>query len=374
MRLARPLAALGAALAALILAAGPAHARGVPPGFVGMNADGPLLDGRVNLPSELRAMRASGVETVRFALNWSLAQPLPPGSARPAGWADVNGVPTHWAPVDRIMAALGVQHLRILPVILQSPVWARLRPPQEWSPPTPPARTRYAAFCAALVRRYGPTGSFWVSRPRTQRSPVVDWQIWNEPNGTLFWAQKHGIPDYVRLLVPAARAIHVADRRARVVLGGLVGLSWHALDEVYRRGGGSSFDVAAIHPFTRKLDDVVLLVQRARQVMARHHDARKSLDLTEISWTSGARTLRRTFGYDETEAGQARRVAAAFTRLAADRARYRLGLVSWYTWLSADRDRSYPFDFSGLRTLRDGKVRDKPAFAAFSAVARRLRR
>lgn len=361
-------------LAALALGPTVAQARSVPPGWTGVTADGPLLDGRANLDAELALMRSSGVETARVAVYWSATQPLRPGSRRPVGWGSIGGVPTRWDAIDHVMAALGAHGLRVLPVVLQAPVWARLRRGQEWSPPTPRAYARYGAFLTALVRRYGPAGRFWASRPRAARAPVRDWQVWNEPNGGRFWTVQPGMPSYTRLLKVAHRAIHAGHPRARTVLAGLVGLSYRALEEVYRRGGRRSFDVAAIHPFTRRLDDVILLVRRAREVMRAHGDARKPLDLTEISWTSARGKATTSFGYDETEAGQARRVSAALTTLAKVRRRYGLERVLWYTWLSMEREKSYPFDWSGLRALTVRGVRSKPALRAFATAARRLER
>ena len=70
--------------------------------------------------------------------------------------------------------------------------------------------------------------------------------------------------------------------------------------------------------------------------------------------------------------GQAELLRAGIRRLAEARRRLKLQRVMWYTWLSRYRSSEWP-DYSGLRKLR-GKPRRTPAFRAFKAVARDLRR
>ena len=81
--------------------------------------------------------------------------------------------------------------------------------------------------------------------------PIREWQIWNEPNQPVFnWSDQPFAADYVALLRDAGAAIKAVDPGAKIVLAGLVGTSWTALQTVYQAGGKSLFDVVAIHPFT----------------------------------------------------------------------------------------------------------------------------
>jgi hypothetical protein len=55
------------------------------------------------------------------------------------------------------------------------------------------------------------------------------------------------------------------------------------------------------------------------------------------------------------------------------RASLGLGRIFWYTWATVDRNSKNSFDYSGLRTqLPSGRFTDKPALAAFRAMARRF--
>lgn len=334
----------------------------VPASFFGVMADGPLLGGApdVDLGAELRLMRSSGAGSVRLAVYWSDVQPR-------AGVLD-------WSAVDRFMAAAVAARLDVLPVVLRTPAWAAANPSDPASPPGDPAT--YAAFLRALIGRYGPHGTFWPANASLPRRPVREWQVWNEPDITKYWSVPGAwAPGYVRLLRAAHSAIRRADPHAKVVLAGLTNRSWIDLRRVYAAGGRRLFDVAAAHPFSRRVANVVKIVDLVRKEMRRHGDARKALLLTEVSWSSGEGHSTFNYGWETTERGQAARVRAALTALAARRARDRIAGLYWYTWLSPAIGGADSFDYGGLRRL-DGAGRSvsKPALAAFRATARRLER
>lgn len=357
----RSFLALCALLAIACCAPAGAAAR-VPASFFGVMADGPLLGGApgVDLAHELRLMRSSGAGSVRLAVYWSDAQPQP-------GVLD-------FSTADRFMAAAAAARLDVLPVVLRSPAWAAANPSDPASPPRDPAT--YAAFLRALIQRYGPHGTFWPANPSLPRRPVREWQVWNEPDITKYWSVSGAwAPGYVRLLRVAHAAIRRADPRAKVVLAGLTNRSWIDLRRVYAAGGGRWFDVAAAHPFSRRVANVVKIVDLVRTEMRRHGDARKQLLLTEVSWSSGQGHSTFNYGWETTERGQAARIRSALRALVARRARDRIAGLYWYTWLSPAIGDADSFDYGGLRRL-DGAGRpvSKPALAAFRSTARRLER
>lgn len=371
---------VAAVVAALAVLAAPASAaeRRVPFGFMGMavNSDPGQPDFR---QSELELMVSSGVESLRTAFNWSVAQPyrrredVPPDQLY-RFQHEANGVPTDFGPTDRIVEAAARRHLRVLPAVLVAPPWAARHPYKANSPPRGPQN--YARFMGALVRRYGANGSFWRERGYLPRLPIRDWQIWNEPNQHLyFWSDQPFAPTYVVLVREARRAIKREDPGARVILAGLVGESDKALAEIYRqRGARGYFDVVAIHPFTRRVKHVVQLLDMARRVMRRYGDARKPLVVTELSWPSAHGRLRRYYGSEVTEREQAERVVSGYRTLAANRRRLNLKAVYWFTWSGSERPEEGAFAFAGLRKpgRRSGTWVSKPALGAFRSTARYL--
>jgi hypothetical protein len=357
------------------LPSGAAAAKKVPSSFMGVVADGPLLtDPSVDYGDQLDTMVGGGVQTIRTSFNWSGVQPYATLADVPAAQRDrfrkVHGVPTDFTTTDSLVSTAAARHMRVLPVLIWAPDWAAISPGHIASPPKHPAD--YARFAAALVDRYGPRGSFWREHPTLPKMAISHWQIWNEPSFQQFWSEQPWAPGYVKLLKASRKAIRKADPHAKVVLAGLPNRSWTALAKVYRAGGRGQFDVAAFHPFTDKVSGVKTILQRDRKVMAANGDRRKPLFVTELSWTAAKGKTHQTYGNEQTELGQAQRLSAAYTMLAKQRKRLRVERVYWYTWLSYDRDRFYPFDWAGLIRLKGRTVSAKPAFKAYRRTALRL--
>lgn len=350
------------ALCALVPAT--AQARSVPEGFFGVMTDGALLTrDDASLASEFALMKASGVETVRPVVYWADMQPTQDG-------------PLVTTTLDRIIGEAAKNGMRVVPVVLRAPAWARIQPSNIASPPKDPAT--FAAFMTQLVARYGPAGQFWSENPAIPVSPQHDWQIWNEPNLNTYWSSP--VPfgkGYVALLKAAHDAIKKADPQSTVILCGFGNASWTALAAAYKAGlKGSMFDIAATHPFSARVSNVLKIVKLNRQVMARNGDAKKPIDISEMTWasaTGGPATDISDFSV--TPVQQATNLTAAYTALMAKRRAWHIDTVIWSTWLTSDGiDGSINlFDWSGLRKLDPadpaGEPISKPALAAYAKLA-----
>ena len=366
-----------AVLASLALPA-MASAGPVPRGFVGMNADGPLFGGHVNVARQLGWMVSSGVERLRVAFNWAMAQPY-------AAWSDVpadqmsnfrpgpGGVPTDFAATDEIVSLAAQRHLSLLPVVVDAPKW-------DGSPKgnhIQPARDRpYARYIKALVKRYGRHGTFWTANPGLPRWPVVTWQVWNEPDTGFYWDTPRFARSYVSLLRVAYHAIKRADPSATVVLASLVNYGWRDLASIYRvRGAGRLFDVVSSNPYTSKPSGVITILRRMRRVMDRHGDHGKRLLATEVGWPSALGKTDQNFGFNTTKKGQARKLRQLLPMLAANRRSLGLAGFYYYTWIGTDqRNAPSSFDFSGLLHFdrATDRVYTKPAYRAFRRTALQL--
>jgi hypothetical protein len=341
-------------LSLLAVPAGTAAAadRRVPPGWLGVTADGPLAP---TDDAEWNRMPGAGVETVRVALRWAALEPRP-------GAFD-------FSTADAMIAAAVARGLPVLPVIQQAPPWAAVRPADPTSPPRDPAAVE--AFFAALVARYGPTGAFWGLRPDLPRLPIRAWQVWNEPNHSGFWSEQPFAPSYVRTLRAAATGIRRADPGAKVVLAGLTNKSWRALAELYDAGARGQFDVLALHPYTARPVDVLRLVRLSRREMRANGDRRLPVWITELSWPAAQGRVPSTLKFDVDDRDQSVLLGRALRLLASARTRMRIQRVFWYTWLSSERGPS-EFDWAGLRRVRDGRNVGTPALRRFRRVARKL--
>lgn len=161
-------------------------------------------------------------------------------------WADVEREPGvyDWSVFDRWVDGAAARDLRLLPIVLGTPAWARRASCAE-EPACPPGDVDdYAAFAGAAAARYAARG-------------LHTWQLWNEPNSGLFWIDPDPA-EYADLLAASATAIRAADPEARVVSGGLAALAPREdvvgarrfLRAVCARGVCDQLDVFAYHPYT----------------------------------------------------------------------------------------------------------------------------
>lgn len=368
--MARPLAVLSATLL-LGLAAAPvadAGRRSVPVGFYGAVWDREVASAPAAVQdAQWGRMAASGVESVRLVFSWAEAQPDP---AAPPGFAST----------DPVVARATAHGIRLLPVVIYAPEWARELPERFNSPPARP--DGYAAYLRALVGRYGPRGSFWAEHPELERRPVREWQVWNEPQLRFQWngpdEDGDGRADdferrYGELLRASYRALKQADGGAKVVLAAATNVSWEVLEDLYAKGGiGGSFDVAAVHPFTGSAARALRVVRLFRRVLRRHGDARTPLWVTELGFPAAKGRARSRSPLQVTDRGMAARLTRAYALLARRRRGrdVRVSRAYWYTWASSYAGDAI-FDYAGLLRFDGSGFRARPALAAYRASARR---
>ena len=360
---------LSAILALALSSSAGAAQRQVPQGFFGVMVDGVMMDRTpAGLQREFDVMAANGVETVRYVIYWADLQPNKAGDV-PAGWVSGrNGVPTDVSITDRFFEQAARHGMRVIPVVLRSPKWASENPKLYAAPPSDD--DAYAAFLGTLVDRYGPSGSFWAEHADVPRRPQRSWQIWNEPNIDRYWASPKPFErHYVRLLRTARKTIKATDPGAKIILCGFANDSWRPFARAYRAGIRPYFDVAAVHPFSGKLSNVIKIVRLNREVMAKYGDRAKRLEISELTWPSAKGKTKNHVGWETTEQGQAERLRAAFRALTKKRTAWKLDSLIWSTWLTPDDRSNNSFDWSGLRKLNwsdpYGEPISKPALQAF---------
>ena len=344
----------------------------VPQGFVGVDADGPLLNATsgVNFDQQLNLMVASGVQSIRVAFSWGAAQPYATEADVPVAdssqYTDIGGVPTDFAATDAIVAAAAQRRISILPTVLYAPSWdARPNAGRGGGFAQPRTDGPYAAYLTALIGRYGPKGTFWAQNPSIPRMPIREWQIWNEPDVTAYWNAPFA-RTYVALLKAAHTAIKRADPGAKVVLGALTGYAWTGLRQIYRISGARNlFDVVSVDAYTKLPANVIRFMQFVRGVMNAHGDRAKPLLATEISWPSSVGEGQVNYDFDTTPAVQASNLTTLLPLLGKDRAALGLAGFDWYTWIGAESRGAPGFNFAGLLKVHDGVVTAKPALAAF---------
>jgi hypothetical protein len=176
------------------------------------------------------------------------------------------GIHTYdWTELDQFVSALAQHDLRWYATISPGAGWAgsgRASPPDDQHIPD------YAAFGAALAKRYGDGGSFSQAHPELPYEPVRDFEIWNEPDLARFWVDDPSTaPErYGRMVAAAIPAIHAVDPSARIDAGALAprgAAAW--LGEMVQSNPGLRGEISTVsfHPYgltaQRSLDRIVTL-------------------------------------------------------------------------------------------------------------------
>jgi hypothetical protein len=292
---------------------------------------------------QFQRLRTGGVDSVRIPIGWSAVQPVPGGTP-------------DWSSVDPLVSGATQAGINVLPFVYGAPAWAVIPGVVPGShglstaPKTLPVksgaqRTAWANFLTLVVGRYGPGGSFWAANPGLPESPLRTWQIWNEQNFKYF-VIRPSPADYGKLLNISYGAIKSVDPGAKLILGGMFARPKEAefkrkpaqayfatdfLDQLYRSTPGvkSKFSGVALHPYTTAYQQLTPDIEEFRAVLREHHDAGKSLWITEIGWSSEPKSVGDSFA--KGPAGQVTQLKGAFRLFKQKQAKWKLQRVYWFS-------------------------------------------
>ena len=331
-------------------------------------------------------LRAAKIGTgyMRATFFWDRSQPYGSMAEVPADkkryFKSYKGRPITYLWTDAVVGAAAKRGITILPVLTATPGWASVVANQAGYVP-PKDFNDYGRFLTALVRRYGPKGSFWKKNKKIPKKPIRAWQIWNEPSGYCGFGDQaygyrlpgSGLPFYVQLLKTSRAALRKADKGSKVVAAGFFGRSWNSVFQLFKAGGGKYVDVVAMHPYDVTVDKVIGNIKKVRAVMDSNGGKNKPIMVTEFGWMSAQGqigdypfTL-----WDRTEQGQGQMLQDAYSRLYKMRNSLKLKALFWYVLVTPDQPIT-SFDYSGLYRwrLEDQNFRAKPAAAYYKKVAK----
>ena len=159
------------------------------------------------------------------------------------------------------MRALRRYRLKIHAVLAYTPSWA------GETQSSPPAAADFAAFARAFAHRY--------------RGRIAYFELWNEPDLQRYWAGTE--EQFVQtIVVPGYRALKAGAPKGKVVVGpSFADRPW--LEDLYRFGGGGSFDILSWHDYSgdaRILSNAKLV----QGVLREHGQGRKPIWLGEYGF------------------------------------------------------------------------------------------
>jgi O-antigen ligase len=201
----------------------------------------------------------------------------------------------NWDTWDRITEAINnYPDLELVVVLMNTPQWARVNPPQQKVSHTAPPQSpkMLAGFVHTFALRYG---------------DIIDYyQVWDEPNLDDAWGLLNPNPtDYVALLSEAYTAIHNADPSATVISAALAPTTEKSgqnisdiryLQAMYQWGAKDVMDVVSGKPYgfsdsplERTVDETILNFSRIialREVMVANNDGKTPLWASHWGWNS----------------------------------------------------------------------------------------
>ncbi|AQA07031.1 hypothetical protein BVC93_31560 (plasmid) [Mycobacterium sp. MS1601] len=182
---------------------------------------------QADLTSRLEELRSLGVTDLRVAVPWVYIQPT-------SGTYD-------WARMDNVVQTATAMGFNLTGAITGNPVWGGM--PLAGAPNP----TAYGKFAGEVATRYG--------------AHIASYEIWNEPNGVIFYAPVSAA-SYTKVLQAGYAAIKAAQPNATVLAGALgatgtipgVTLSpQQFLAQMYAAGAGGYFDALSYHPYNYSL-------------------------------------------------------------------------------------------------------------------------
>jgi Glycosyl hydrolases family 39 len=199
---------------------------------------------------------------------------------------------------DHYMLLAAQRGLHILPVLGGAPSWAA---PSGTLPSDP---STYAAYVAAVVKRYGPNGTFWAQNPTLKGSAIQTFELWNEP----YYMSNYNPAAYARLVKAATIAGRQADPNAKFLMAAEMQSRQDAngnwvwwVDALYQAVPdlNNYFDGVAVHPYGTDTTGLIPMVygvpynnyDRLRRIedirsLFLNHSADKPFWLTEIGWST----------------------------------------------------------------------------------------
>jgi hypothetical protein len=254
---------------------------------VGLNADVSGWGGASTAPRMSQVTSQTGTKWLREEFLWSKIEPT-------QGTFDFSRY-------DNFMQVAAQAGEHILVVFDGTPSWAGATYNTIPSDPT-----AYATALAALVKRYGPHGSFWTQNATLTADPISTYELVNEPYYSSGDNGDYNPGRYANLVKAATTAGRAADPTTRYLLsaettGQQVGTTWiNWIDALYHAVPdlNNYFDAVAIHPYGKDVtglsgigDNQLRRTELIRRLFVNHGASSKPLWITEIGWptcTSGS--------------------------------------------------------------------------------------
>ncbi len=298
--------------------------------------------------TQVATMAADGVKVVRADAFWNIVQPTSASSYS-------------WAATDAIVDVLAAHGITWEPIIDYSTPWAESSAGDVDSAPI--SDSAYATYAAAVVARYGPTGTFWAANPSLTKEPVTAVEIWNGENENVAAAMPAA--QYAGMYFAARTAVHSVNSSVEVIVGALGNPSASYIASVEQTLGTiSDIDAVALQAYGTTPNAVGQSVSSARTALDKLGGANVPLDVSEFGWPtegSGSATG------DESDSNRASYMTTTINALA--NSDCGVERIQPYAWETSQASSSVANDWFGVTNLGAPTATSAAITAQYKSIA-----
>lgn len=306
----------------------PSAGAAIPDGF-GVNID--FTDPR---PGEVKMVAEAGFRWVRMDLKWDVTE-------KERGRYDFSAY-------DRLHAALEPHGIRTLFILdYGNPLYENGAPPR-----TEATRQAFARWAVAAAKHFANQG--------------VVWEIYNEPNHSLFWPPQPKVEEYVALALVVGRAFRESVPGEKLIGPATSEIDFAFLESCFQAGLLEYWAAVSIHPYRRSDPETAAQDYcRLREMIKRYAGTGKTRDIPIIASEWGYSSAWREL----TEEKQAELLARSWLTNVANN----ISLSIWYDWHDDGldpREAEHHFGtvFNRYYDNRDPVYDPKPAYLAVKTL------
>lgn len=213
------------------------------------------------------------------------------------------------------------------------------------APHTDEGRAAFARFAKAGAERYKGRG--------------VLWEIWNEPNSSMFWRPAANVEDYVKLAKAVYPALKQADPDCTVLAPALAGADMGFIRAAFGLGLLECTDAVSLHAYgSAKPEDAVGFFSAVRTLVSKYVPKGRQIPIVSGEW-----------GYSAVRGFTVERQGEFLVRSFLSNMMDGVRLSIWYDWHDDGPDPEETEHHFGTVYL---DFQPKPAYSAMQTLSREL--
>jgi hypothetical protein len=295
-------------------------------------------------PGEMKMIADAGFRWVRMDFKWDATE-------RERGSYDFSAY-------DRLMAALQPYNIHALFILdYGNPLYDNGAPPRSEA-----SREAFARWAVAAAKHFAGRG--------------IIWEVYNEPNHSLFWPPRPNVQEYIKLALAVGRAFGATVPNEKLVGPATSGIDFPFLEACFKAGLLDYWSAVTVHPYLRSDPEMVASEYcRLRQMISSYAQYRTRSGSDGVQAKKEIPVISGEWGYSSVWRGMTEeKQAAMFARQALTNVANEIPISIWYDWRDDGIESNEPEHHFGLvrnpyESGRDRTLEPKPAYLAAETLS-----